>query len=100
MALLTLPPGPWSAVGNRVYAADGKEILVATKADPRWRQIADETAIAAASLPAVVTAIRAIKTEALDQVSGATEDTGSDTRLSYIIDLCDKALIAAGASTL
>ena len=48
----------------------------------------------------VVTAIRAIKTEALDQVSGATEDTGSDTQLSYIIDLCDKALVAAGASTL
>jgi hypothetical protein len=38
------PPAPWTAKGNRVYAADGEEIAVATKASPRWRATADETA--------------------------------------------------------
>jgi hypothetical protein len=41
---LSLPPLPWSARGNRVYAADGEEIAVATKASPKHRATADATA--------------------------------------------------------
>ena len=40
----TLPPAPWTAKGNRVYAADGEEVAVATNASPRWRECSDATA--------------------------------------------------------
>jgi len=40
-----LPPGPWEHKGNRVYAADGEEIAVATRASPRYRNVCDNTAL-------------------------------------------------------
>lgn len=39
---------PWTARGNRIYAADGEEILVATKASPKHRAGANNLAAALA----------------------------------------------------
>lgn len=39
-----LPPLPWRAEGVRIYASDGSEIAVATKADPKWRAVVEQTA--------------------------------------------------------
>jgi hypothetical protein len=36
--------GPWMARGNRIYAPDGGEIAVATKADPKHRAQAEDNA--------------------------------------------------------
>ena len=47
----TLPPAPWTVRGNRVYAADGEEIAVATNASPRWRKHSDATAQVLAAAP-------------------------------------------------
>jgi len=46
-----LPVGPWTAKGTRVYAADGEEIAVATKASPKWRGRAEDTAYMLSSSP-------------------------------------------------
>lgn len=37
-------PAPWTVKGNRIYASDGEEIGVATKASPRHRTRAEATA--------------------------------------------------------
>jgi len=47
----TLPPAPWTARSNRVYAADGEEVAVATNASPRWRKCSDATARLVAATP-------------------------------------------------
>lgn len=35
---------PWEARGNRIYTVDGREIAVATRAEPSLRAHADQTA--------------------------------------------------------
>lgn len=40
------PPIPWTAKGSRIYAADGEEIAVATKASPKHRGVTEATAAA------------------------------------------------------
>lgn len=44
-------PKPWTVKGNRIYAADGEEIGVATKASPRHRKAAEATAALMAAAP-------------------------------------------------
>lgn len=46
-----IPPTPWTARGSRVYAADGEEIGVATKASPRHRKTTAATAAMCAAAP-------------------------------------------------
>ena len=53
-----LPPGPWVATENRVFAADGEEIGVATRASSRWRKSANWTALALASVPRLANACK------------------------------------------
>jgi HNH endonuclease len=38
------PPIPWTRKDNRLYAADGEEIVVATNASPKYRKVSSETA--------------------------------------------------------
>ena len=59
--------GPWTAVGNRVYAtaASGKdtmttiEVAVATRADPRARAKVEQNARLIATAPEMLDALRA-----------------------------------------
>lgn len=59
--------GPWTAVGNRVYAtaASGKdtmttiEVAVATRADPRARAKVEQNARLIAAAPEMLDALRA-----------------------------------------
>jgi hypothetical protein len=45
----------------------------------------------------LIAALQAIHTEALDNIDGATESTGSDTRWTRIAEQAETALRAAGA---
>jgi len=64
----TLPPAPWTRKGNRLYAADGEEIVVATNASPKYRKVSVETAeairVMVNSHDAIVTALADLRTTA------------------------------------
>jgi len=51
------PEGPWTAKGTRIYAADGEEIAVATRASPRYRGCAGKTARLIAAAPEMYEAL-------------------------------------------
>lgn len=61
----------WTAKGTRIYAADGGEIAVATKADPKHRAYAEETAT---SIVACVNACEGINPEAVPMLYSIAEN--------------------------
>lgn len=77
--------GPWTAVGNRVYAtaASGKdtmttiEVAVATRADPRARAKVEQNARLIAAAPEMLDALRAA--ERLAWQTGTVIEDGANT---------------------
>ena len=80
------PEGPWTAKGTRIYAADGEEIAVATRASPRYRGRAGKTARLIAAAPEMY--------EALDLVRGYIRDGNSS-----MVQVVEEALAKARGET-